>query len=385
MTEFLPILTPAEWQAKAIASAKIPWLVPGLLPPVGVAAFIAAPGVGKSLLLLEMSRCLATGQPFAGRPISKTGRILYCCPDSPGSNMRRLMALPPEARKRIEVLESVNLPDDGAKLVLAVRDRQLAGAKVDLIVIDTWDASRDHGGGGGYSAVDAQVEGTMRTVRGIADQFNLLVAVSHHATREANRARGTAVFDAKCEVMYSLEGDAGKLHMTCQKNRDGEMENAKASWRIVPVTVDELGPDITIPTLAFLAAKEDHGPMSNSAETAALMALLDGKTSQSKVAKAAGVAKGRKSQELVATLTANGLVKSEKDGLEITEIGRSRLTGKTTLERPSGTAPGTPGNCKKHGRSAGFRSKKTGPKALRSLLLRSRGGTRNGERCGGAA
>lgn len=320
----LNILDSKQWQEKAKGLSKTPWLVPGMLPPVGVAAFIASPGVGKSLTLLELSRAVAIGGVFAGRQVSKAGNVLYCCPDSPASNLRRLMAFTEKERDRICVLESISIPGDMPALTLELQARAERGQKIDLLVIDTWDASRDHGDGGGYSAVDARVEMTMRAVRGLADQFELLVAVSHHCTRAADHARGTMVFDAKCEAIFVLKGEDKRLKMTSPKIRDGDPSAIDVSWRIVPVVVPELESDVTVPTLQLIQG-DCAPPKVEDKLDLAVRKLLGGPKSQSQLAKEVGISKGRGSAALARKLEERGLAIKTGSVYELTPAGKTKI------------------------------------------------------------
>jgi len=112
------------------------------------------------------------------------------------------------------------------------------GLPLRLVVLDTWDSARTHSDGG-WAGQDGLVEGIMSGLRQMAEDYSIGVVVVHHTTRgDDSRARGSAVFDAKCDWMASVTGDGHTIALDSTKVRDGE-EGRVGTWSITGVVVGE--------------------------------------------------------------------------------------------------------------------------------------------------
>jgi len=104
------------------AAKPIPWLVHGLLPLGGIGALIAPPKTYKTMLAIELSKCVSLGESFAERACMQ-GQVLYVATDAPGSTIRRLAKLPDDAGKRIHSLRELLLPADAPRLQQLIEKR----------------------------------------------------------------------------------------------------------------------------------------------------------------------------------------------------------------------------------------------------------------------
>jgi hypothetical protein len=220
-------------------------IVDGCLPEGGLGAIVALPGVGKSLVAIELARCVAAGDPFAGRPV-RSGMALYFCPDSPASTERRMLAIPEAVASRIlSVTDSPLLPTGlwSVRAAIARASTEYA-ERIRLVVVDTYDASRIHATGG-YADQDANAEAILGGLRPIALELGVAIVLVHHATRrDRTRARGSLVFDARADWIAVLSARRGALALSSTKNRDGDVGPIGA-WRIV---AREIG-GVAVPTL----------------------------------------------------------------------------------------------------------------------------------------
>lgn len=222
-----------------------PMIVNELAPEGGVCAFIALPGVGKTLLGIELARCVAAGEPFAGHAVTQ-GSVVYAGVDSAASTERRLLAVGEETNSRIfTITEMPLLPASIDKLGIAVREvNAKSDLPVRLVVLDTWDSCRAHSSGG-YADQDGGAEEMMRGMRKLAADHRLAVLIVHHATRQdAGRARGSLVFDARCDWIAVVEKGGAGLILRTTKARDGVC-GPVGTWAIRPVTIEERA----VPTL----------------------------------------------------------------------------------------------------------------------------------------
>lgn len=74
---FLEDLNAVDWKEAFSSTFEEPWLVPGVLSRIRATSIYSPPGVGKSLLALELSAYLATGKPALGFEAVNPTKILY--------------------------------------------------------------------------------------------------------------------------------------------------------------------------------------------------------------------------------------------------------------------------------------------------------------------
>lgn len=214
-----------------------PMIIDGLLPAGGIGAIVAQPGAGKTLLGIELTRCIAAGVKFAGRSVSGGG-VLYICSDSPSSTERRMLAIPEEVARRIYTLTDVlPLPNGWWPLHDLIRSVH-ARHDVTLVVIDTWDSTRSHQEGG-YAVQDGITEEVMRKLRHLADDLGIAIVVVHHATRaDGGRPRGSQVFDARADWIGVADRNNDTIALRSIKVRDGN-GGAVGAWKIETVDVGD--------------------------------------------------------------------------------------------------------------------------------------------------
>ena len=253
-----------------------PELVEGLMYIGRIGSIIAKPGHGKTMVALELTRCIAGGLPFAGRKVQQ-GAVLYVCTDSPDSTERRMLGIDEAiARNVYTVAEAPRFPGGFAELCVAMDSID----NLRLVVLDTWDSNREHISGG-YSEQDAQIETTLSHLRKVAKQRQLNFVVVHHATRgDGEVARGSQVFDARCDWMGTVIRTDDTLTVKTTKIRDG-IQTEVGNWKITSAVHPQCTEGPTIPSLEFmsgLAAKADQGKQKLAADEAYLkivLALLD--------------------------------------------------------------------------------------------------------------
>ena len=230
-----------------------PAIIDGLLPAGGILAIVAAPKSGKSLLGVELARCVASGEPYGGRAVD-AGLVVYACPDSPASTERRMLAIEEGVAERIYTVASLPGPGGIPALCEAVC-AMAADQNLRAVVIDTWDSARDHGAES-WSGQDASVELGMRALRDLAAGQGLGVVVVHHATRaDGGRARGSAVFDARADVIaLARSAGEGAIELVSKHARDYEPGHV-STWEIGTVELAE-GPPVPV-----LSEQVDVGPV----------------------------------------------------------------------------------------------------------------------------
>lgn len=132
---------PLNWEQLWDAGLDdVEWIVEGLCETGRAAALFAPAKTGKSLFLLEMAACVATGQHFAGLPIPEPRPVVYIDLEmSPGDVIERLKTLGFQPHQ-LDQLIYVSLPalppldtDEGGRHLHAIATRH----NTDLIVLDT--------------------------------------------------------------------------------------------------------------------------------------------------------------------------------------------------------------------------------------------------------
>ena len=251
-------------------TAKPDMLIEDVLTIGGVGVIAAMPGVGKTLIAIHLARCVAGAELFLGKKTA-VGRVLYCCPDSPASTERRMLALPDVAAKGIlSVCEMPPMP--GSIGMLAETVKTLADCK--LVVIDTYDSARDHAGGG-YSEQDGLVEQIMGELRRRAAELRVSVVLVHHATRsDGGRTRGSLVFDARADwiAIADMPDGSDRLTLTTTKSRDGERGELGA-FRIV--AVDVAGGVPILEEIGIVASRRAPGDGLSDLERKVVLALIN--------------------------------------------------------------------------------------------------------------
>ena len=293
-------------------------VIAGILPAGGIGALIAMPGIGKTLVGIEQVRCVASGEPFAGHAVRR-GRVVYACPDSPASTERRMLAIPAEVAEHIiTVCDLPRLPDGLPALRTAI-EREHFIEPIVLVVIDTWDSAREHGGGG-YADQDGAVEMIMSGLRTMGAELGIAFVIIHHATRaDGGRARGPVGFDARADFIGIVEQTPDGISLRSQKCRDGESGHVGA-WRIVPVDVAGMA----VPTLEAITGRVQtvaKGMPRNARMVLDALAGWDDETAPTKaqLVMRSTVAAGSMGKALD-YLREAGLV--ERDSYRLTDAGR---------------------------------------------------------------
>ena len=225
-------------------------VVDGILPAGGLGALVAMPGVGKTLMALELAEGVAARGTFAGRSVLR-GVVIYAATDAQRSTERRMLALSPEAARNVYSVGELRLPQDMETLRATIAATNAQGIRVRLVVVDTWDSTRTHSTEG-WAGQDAALEEILRGLRTIAVEHELAAVLVHHGTRAENgRARGSVVFDARCDWIATLEQSSPgePLVLTSTKCRDGEC-GAVGHWLIRAAPI----PSGTVPVLDYQGA-----------------------------------------------------------------------------------------------------------------------------------
>lgn len=213
------------------------------------AGVVAPPESGKSLFVLNVGACVATGHAFHGHAV-KQGLVVYLAGEGHNGIKRRLQAI--EHRYHLGIARAPlvvsKAPASFIDPVEVLRVREAIAGAVEsfkqplrLLIIDTvirYLAPGDDNKAQDMAAYLAAVD----ALRGEATA----ISCHHPGHADATRARGSSNWKAGLDAEYSIGKEGDVITVTCQKMKDGDRP-APFSFRIEQA-----------PTLA---AREDGSPV----------------------------------------------------------------------------------------------------------------------------
>ena len=217
--------TPAEY-------AGLPdptWLFPDLLMDSSVALLVAAPNVGKTFSVVDLSCCALTGHVSAfGMAPLRIGPVVYACGE--GELTTAKWRIPAWAHDRGFKLEDVPiligetplLKDDAScQAFLEAIRAQTNGVRPSMVVLDTLSTT--------MAGLDETRDGGMfvRFARQLSKALDCLVLVLHHFGHDKTKgARGGTVYPGNFDTVLEMEkvpGDESLLTVRVTKHRDAEL------------------------------------------------------------------------------------------------------------------------------------------------------------------
>ena len=198
------------------ALPKPKYLIDKLMIEMGLGFVYGPPGCGKSFLTIGMGLSLASGRAeWFGRPIKKTGPIVYISSEGVGDISLRIDAWEKETGVIAEDLpfylirQNINFmaQSDVEKVLRTVAEAgKLAGDTPVVIFVDT--VSRVLPG------ADENLQKDMTLFIGACDAirntFGATVVGVHHTSRAGN-LRGSTVFDGAGDFLLGIEREEGEM------------------------------------------------------------------------------------------------------------------------------------------------------------------------------
>lgn len=229
------------------------YLIKGYLPSSSVASAYGASGSYKSFLAVSWGCHIATGKPWAGKPVTQ-GAVIYVVGEGGIGVPRRIRAWeqtlnggsPIDALYRVDCPIFPASPESVQQVIRAARDVNVAsGMPVRLIILDT--LARCFGGSDENAAKDmgAFIQGC----DAIKAATQATVLIIHHSGKDQDKgARGSSAFRAALDVEFNVrrEGEGGALILSCTKMKDAEEPPRRAyDLNAVDLYVDDDGDQIT--------------------------------------------------------------------------------------------------------------------------------------------
>ena len=229
------------------------YLIKGYLPGSCVASAYGASGSYKSFLAVSWGCHIATGKPWAGKPVTQ-GAVIYVVGEGGIGVPRRIRAWeqtlnggsPIDSLYRVDCPIFPASPDSVHQVIQAANDvKDATGMPVRLIILDT--LARCFGGSDENAAKDmgAFIQGCDF----IKAATQATVLVIHHSGKDQDKgARGSSAFRAALDVEFHVrrEGEDPAIILSCTKMKDAEEPPRRAyDLHSVDLYVDEDGDQIT--------------------------------------------------------------------------------------------------------------------------------------------
>jgi hypothetical protein len=258
------------------------WLVEALWPQQAVGFIGGPPKAGKSWLALDLAISVATGAPFLGRKVLKTGPVLFFLGEEFLGDvcLRADRLLAGRRLGRRDLGARLSFTENVPCLELEAPRRELGLAaseeKPVLIILDPLERFLGEG--------DANATKDMRVVNSFLREAltrgcGTSVCVVHHTDKKGKGLRGTGDFRAISEVTLRL-GEPGKTGVKVET----EMRGSRPPEPFMLRLCDELGGSVRLEA----EAKADSGGLSEAAIQLLDEAGPEGVTSE-QVRKALGV------------------------------------------------------------------------------------------------
>ncbi len=255
------------------------WLFYEVLPAHGVAVLVAPPQSGKTFMLIELGRCVATGKPFFTVTPEDVGGTLFCFAGSEGSGLaRRLAALGEEKRLPLAATIVGDLSAPGAldSLLQRLEEKCVAmleefGVPVRMVVLETMAASglfKDENDAG-------EVSRALANLAQIGQRLGVLIVTSHHPGKDG-KTRGSSAIEASADYLLRIwrEGTAQLRLIELAKARDAEQRHLGSfTLQKVDLGEDSRGRPVTSMCVSVGAAAPPRAQLEGKHAHTALQAL----------------------------------------------------------------------------------------------------------------
>lgn len=254
-----------------VDSDELDWAVHEVMPKKGIAAVYGQSGTGKSFLVMDMCAAIATGRPWFGRDVEKTG-IAYFVLEGSGGLPRRLKAMHSAMDDELpkNFLFSANPVDlrlDAMTVCNAIREQE---HEIGVVVIDTLNQSAP-----GIDENSSKEMGDIRSAIGkIQSELDCLVILVHHAGKDSDKGmRGHSSLFAAMDAVVKVSSEATGKAWHIEKSKDGlSGERIPFELEIVKVGEDKKGRPVT--SCVISKGEESNGKIPARSDQRALMRIV---------------------------------------------------------------------------------------------------------------
>jgi putative DNA primase/helicase len=205
---------------------KTNWLIKLYLDEGSLSVLFGEPGSMKSFLAIDIGYCIATGYPWHGFPVRKTGSVFYIAGEGFAGLSKRFRAwslandvdlkdIPFFISDRpAQLLDPSNLKD----VVLAIEELKNQHGQPVFVIIDTLNRNFGPGDENKTEDMTAFVNAVDTAIRMM---YGCAVLIVHHSPlNDSGRARGASALRGALDWEYRLskQGDIRKLTATKVKD-----------------------------------------------------------------------------------------------------------------------------------------------------------------------
>lgn len=182
--------------------AAIQWLIPGLIPKVGVFLLAGASGSGKTTLTVDVAGALLCNEEFLGEKPTKKRKVLIVAADeNPRYTRDKLIerGIPEDAE--LKVIKNWNI-SKWNKL-----EETVASFKPDLVAVDCLASIHCSES---FDENSAQAKSTIYKLDALSGEYDCCVFLLHHLSKNPdakglNKIRGSSAITAACSTVAILE------------------------------------------------------------------------------------------------------------------------------------------------------------------------------------
>ncbi|ORE94049.1 hypothetical protein ATO13_08246 [Stappia sp. 22II-S9-Z10] len=196
------------------------------------------PGLGKTALLVDISRCLSLGEPWMGRE-TKPCSIVYIASEDADDVANRLEAV---GADDVTILVSedpfiLTKPVEASTLLRKAISlaREKAPDRPVMVVVDTLRAAL-----GGESVIDDRVTSPgINAMRMVAEDEGIVIAIANHTNRSDPKETKGETLETAVVLEFILVEGGGGVELWVGKNRNGP---GRRQIGIVTMKTVDVGP-----------------------------------------------------------------------------------------------------------------------------------------------
>lgn len=202
------------------------WIIKGILEADCLACIFGSSGSGKSFTVLSMAAHIATGRPFCGCDIKRSGPIIYIAGEGFNGLKRRLVAwelfhetkIPPKSLFISRAPAAFGDEESIIAVKESVKDIADEYGPPSLIIVDTWARSLF-----GDENSSADVGTAVRQIGDLCRDYEASCLVIHHTGKgDQSQARGSSALRGAVDAEYRVENSGGILTLSNNKMKDGD-------------------------------------------------------------------------------------------------------------------------------------------------------------------
>lgn len=223
----------------ARAADYVEWLVPDLLTANELFALAGPPRAGKSLLVLELARCIASGEKFLDRPVTQGPVLFVRCEDSESKTKERELAQGWSEGLPVFWLDKFKLSD------LRHLKELVTELQCRLIILDTLSRIRT----ADISESAAEMSLVLEPLQDMAEELGVCVLLVHHTGKVKldqeggflevfDSIRGSSAIRGTCRGTLVIASDDRTGYRLCSENGHTkeslliELDTNTLKWRL---------------------------------------------------------------------------------------------------------------------------------------------------------